>query len=133
MDMTVECASRGDRLRKAEESKAMLTSIHANTKPAAIKKASKSAFREVRREAKSGTKTPGGQKSGPDEIVRRALQKMWDLLDSGEVKSNREAAKLSAELTPSLNIKWARLNNIFSNPEYQKKIGFVRKMQKRKR
>ena len=123
------------RAQKAEQKEVLLASIHANTQPAAIKKASKSAFKEARREAKSGAKKPGGQAKGTDERKRKALQTMCDLLDSGEAKSNREAARLAADLHPLLSIGWGRLNNLFSDPEAQKKIGFVRvrKMQKRKR
>ena len=134
-DMAEECAARGISIRKAEESKALLTSIHANTLPAAIKKASKSAFKEARHEAKSGAKKPGGQAKGTSDQKRKALQKMHDLLDSGKAKSQREAAKLAHAECPLLSIGWGRLNNLFSDPEAQKKIGFerVRKMQKRKR
>ena len=134
-DMAEECAARGISIRKAEESKALLTSIHANTLPAAIKKASKSAYKEARHEAKSGAKKPGGQAKGTPDQKRKALQKMHDLLDSGKAKSQREAAKLAHAECPLLSIGWGRLNNLFSDPEAQKKIGFerVRKMQKRKR
>lgn len=113
----------------------VMREIHENTTPAAIKKVTKSAFKEDRREAKSGVKPPGGQKGGTDDHVRKALQTMCNLLDSKEAKSQRKAAELAHKAHPLLSIKWERLNNIFSDTEYQKKIGFVRvrKMQKRKR
>jgi len=126
-DMAEECAARGIQLRKAQESKAMLASINANTQPAAIKKASKSAFKEARREAKSGAKKPGGQSRGTDDQKRKALQKMHDLLNSGKAKSQREAARLAHAACPLLSIGWPRLNNIFSSPSAQAKIGFVKK------